>query len=191
MGELRGVEQRRLAHGLSISITGSSINYVSTVHFVATNNSAADSTFKNISSFTIRYARLSMVMHNPPAHKVAHFFRSKLTWEAKKDRILQSCMSKKWVKLRQDLAHDKSVESGKERLREKTQRLLQVEKHLDDDTRQSSRDLLASVAKKTTPANKIRGLADRMGGVPSNNRRDMFKRNKMNIHNFSSKGGFK
>ena len=40
----------------------------------------------------------SMVMHNPPAHKVAHFFRSKLKWEAKKDRILQSCMSERWVK---------------------------------------------------------------------------------------------
>ena len=38
----------------------------------------------------------SMVMHNPPAHKVAHFFRSKMKWENEKDKILQSCMSQKW-----------------------------------------------------------------------------------------------
>ncbi len=39
----------------------------------------------------------SMVMHNPPAHKVAHFFRSKVKWEVKKDKILETCMSEKWI----------------------------------------------------------------------------------------------
>ena len=43
----------------------------------------------------------SLVMHNPPAEKVGHFFRGKLKWEAKKDRILRSCMSSKWMKAKE------------------------------------------------------------------------------------------
>jgi len=45
----------------------------------------------------------SIVMHNPPAEKVAHFFRGKVNWELKKGEILETCMSEKWLKAKREI----------------------------------------------------------------------------------------
>jgi CRP-like cAMP-binding protein len=58
----------------------------------------------------------SMVIHNPPAQKVAHFFRSKVNWEMKKDRILESCMSEKWIKGRNEATGKSAIDSGEVKL---------------------------------------------------------------------------
>ena len=54
----------------------------------------------------------SMVLHNPPAQKVAHFFRSKVNWEVRKDKILESCMSEKWIAGKRNSNFLKRIESG-------------------------------------------------------------------------------
>ena len=59
-----------------------------------------------------KYLVESMVTHNPPAHKVAHFFRSKVNWEVRKDRILESCMSEKWIAGKRNSNFLKRIESG-------------------------------------------------------------------------------
>ena len=40
-------------------------------------------------------------MPHPPDAQVGPFFRGKLKWEAKKDRILRSCMSSRWMEAKE------------------------------------------------------------------------------------------
>jgi len=44
----------------------------------------------------------SIVMHNPPGEKVAHFFRNKVNWELQKGEILESCLSEKWLEAKKN-----------------------------------------------------------------------------------------
>ncbi|GMH50585.1 hypothetical protein TL16_g00812 [Triparma laevis f. inornata] len=123
----------------------------------------------------------SMVMHNPPAHKVAHYFRSKIKWEAKKDRILGSCMSEKWVKLRQEVTNKKDIEAGKARLMAKKEALREAEEHLGENDRMTSRNLLENLTKKDKTLSKVMGGGKFRGKDP----RAMFRQ--QNKHNFSNK----
>jgi CRP-like cAMP-binding protein len=78
----------------------------------------------------------SMVLHNPPAKKVAHYFRSKVNWEGKKEKILESCMSGKWIegKRRSSMlkrlenmdTNDKGNDTNSGRRRRESQKLVPV-----------------------------------------------------------------